>query len=50
MTDYKEILNKPEYDFINTNEHLVSPIRSDFRLSVIPLISISLLSIFVPYA
>ena len=22
MTDYKAILNKPEYDFINTNEHL----------------------------
>ena len=22
MTDYKEILNKPEYDFINKNEHL----------------------------
>ena len=22
MTDYRAILNKPEYDFINTNEHL----------------------------
>ena len=22
MTDYKDILNKPEYDFINKNEHL----------------------------
>ena len=22
MTDYKNILNKPEYDFINKNEHL----------------------------
>ena len=23
MTEYKEILNKSEYDFINKNEHLV---------------------------
>ena len=22
MTDYRAILNKPEYDFINKNEHL----------------------------